>query len=280
MISLKARGVSLFVRVVGDGYPVVLMHGGPGVDHTMMLPFLPLATRFKLIFYDHRCNGRSKGSSIDTMTWTNLTADAESLRVSLGIRKWAVIGHSFGGMVALEYASRYPESLSHLCILDGCADGHVALPNALRTLKQRGYGRLTLELAERLLRGQVRKSALVRTMAILARAYYSRPSFALMFREAFHGLRIRRNVDAGVYGLKELIPDWSITAKLQDIMTPTLILAGKDDFQFPPEYEALLAQNLGNARLRIVEDAGHNAHMEKPLEVVGIVREFLATVNA
>ena len=122
MTTMSVRGVSLFVKVTGHGYPLVLMHGGPGVDHTTLLPFHPLADHFTLVFYDHRCNGRSEGAAVSSMTWENLTADAEALRQMLGFDKWAVLGHSFGGMVALEYALRYPQSLSHLVLMDTCGD--------------------------------------------------------------------------------------------------------------------------------------------------------------
>ena len=104
MPNLPIRDVSLFVDVVGHGYPLLLMHGGPGADHLTLLPFRRLADRFTLIFYDHRCNGRSEGADLSSMTWANLTADADALREQLGIDKWAVLGHSFGGNVALEYA--------------------------------------------------------------------------------------------------------------------------------------------------------------------------------
>jgi len=109
---VKIRDVSLFVEVIGHGYPLVLMHGGPSLDHFTLLPFRQLADRFTLIFYDHQCNGRSAGAPLSSMTWQNLTADAEALRHELGFEQWAVLGHSFGGMVALEYALRYPASVT------------------------------------------------------------------------------------------------------------------------------------------------------------------------
>jgi proline iminopeptidase len=120
----------LFVDVVGHGYPLVLMHGGPGADHWTLLPFRQLADRFTLVFYDHRCNGRSVGAPVSSMTWENLTADADTLRKSLGFDKWAVLGHSFGGKVALEYALRYPNSLSHLILLDTGGDSWWEQENA------------------------------------------------------------------------------------------------------------------------------------------------------
>jgi proline iminopeptidase len=74
------------------------------------------------------------------MTWENLTADAEALRQELGFERWAVLGHSFGGMVALEYALRYPASLSHLVLLDTGGDSWWPQQNAAALLARRGYG--------------------------------------------------------------------------------------------------------------------------------------------
>lgn len=122
MPAMKIRDVSLYVSTVGSGYPLALMHGGPGADHTTMLPFRSCADRFTLVFYDHRCNGRSEAAPVSSMTWENLTADADALRDELGFERWAVLGHSFGGQVALEYALAYPDRVSHLVLLDSGGD--------------------------------------------------------------------------------------------------------------------------------------------------------------
>ncbi len=111
MTKMLIGDVSLNVKVMGHGYPLVLMHGGPGADLYSMMSLKPLADQFTLVFYDHRCNGRSEGADVSSMTWENLTADADALREKLGFEKWAVLGHSFGGYVAMEYALRYPEKL-------------------------------------------------------------------------------------------------------------------------------------------------------------------------
>ena len=80
MTVMSIRDVSLHVQTFGAGDPLVLMHGGPGADMYTMLPFRKLADRRQLIFYDHRCNGRSNGGDVTSMSWENLTADAEALR--------------------------------------------------------------------------------------------------------------------------------------------------------------------------------------------------------
>ena len=80
----------------------------PALDHVYADAVPALADRHTVVFYDHRCNGRSTGAPVTSMTWENLTADADALREKLGFEQWAVLGHSFGGHVALEYALRYP----------------------------------------------------------------------------------------------------------------------------------------------------------------------------
>ena len=81
---MPIRDVSLFVDVVGHGYPLVLTHGGPGLDHWSLQSFRRCVDQFTLIFYDHRCNRRSTGAPVSSMTWENLTADADALRERLG----------------------------------------------------------------------------------------------------------------------------------------------------------------------------------------------------
>ena len=92
--------------------------------------FREFADQFTLVFYDHRCNGRSMGVPVSSMTWENLTADADALRERSGFERWAVLGHSFGGHVALEYALRYPDRVSHLVLLDTGGDSRWARDNA------------------------------------------------------------------------------------------------------------------------------------------------------
>jgi len=118
MVNLPSRGVSLYVMMIGNGYPLLLMHGGLGADHSTLSAMIRSSDTFQMVFYDHRCNGRSSGANISSLTWENLAADAEALRERLGISKWAVLGHSFGGMIAQEYALRFPTSITHLILMD------------------------------------------------------------------------------------------------------------------------------------------------------------------
>ena len=279
MTTISIRGVSLFVKVIGRGYPLVLMHGGPGIDHTTMLPFRPCADHFTLVFYDHRCNGRSEGAEVSSMTWENLTADAEALRQALGFDKWAVLGHSFGGMVALEYALRYPQSLSHLLLLDTCGDTWWVQQNAPEILAKRGYSSATVKTARRFFNGQIEPNEFMSSMMRLARAYYHRVSPLLLARETVMGTRIKTRPEAQIFAFGQLLKGWTVMDRLSEIKVPTLVMAGRDDFQFPPEHQAALAAGITNARLEIIERAGHNAPTERPAEVIQAIRDFMAAVT-
>jgi pimeloyl-ACP methyl ester carboxylesterase len=274
MTTLQIRDVSLYVKVIGQGYPLLIMHGGPGMDHTSMLPLRPCADQFTLIFYDHRCNGRSHGADVSSMTWENLTADAEALRKTFGFEKWAVLGHSFGGMVALEYALRYPQSLSHLLLVDTCGDTRWVQHNAPEILAKRGYSAAAVQKARRFFNGQLKPREVLPAAIRFMRAYYYDFSLLAMARQMIRGPRVKMRPEAVIFGFGQLFPGWTVMDRLGEITVPTLVLAGRHDFQFPPEHQAILADRLPNAKLEIIEQAGHNAPMERPAEVADVIKRF------
>jgi proline-specific peptidase len=277
MTTMRVRDVSLYVKVVGRGYPLVLMHGGPSADHTTMLPFRRLADRFTLVFYDHRCNGRSVGAPVTSMTWENLTADADALRQRLGFRRWAVLGHSFGGHVALEYALRYPDRLSHLVLLDTGGDSRWSQRNAPDLLARRGYSAETVELVRRWFNGEFTPKEYFRIFMRIGDAYCYQPSWSLLARALVEGgWRASMRPKAFVFSGRHLLEGWTVMDRLGGITAPTLVMAGRDDFVFPPECQRELAAGIPDARLRIVERAGHNPHLEQPTEVMEAVREFVS----
>ena len=276
MPEILVGDVSLNVRVIGSGFPLVLMHGGPGVDHHTMFPLRPLSDHFKLIFYDHRCNGRSKGAQVETMTWQNLTADAEALRQSLNIDRWAVLGHSFGGMVAMEYALRYPNSLTHLILMDTGGDSWWVEQNAAKVLAERGYDDKTVAIAERFFTGNIKPDEFFGSVRRLASAYYHDLTPSQFLRDISVGVRMKTQPEALIYGYSRLLKGWKIMDRLGEIQVPTLVMAGEDDFQFPPDHQTILAESFSDARLEIIEGAGHNAHSERTSKVLEIIREFIA----
>ena len=274
MPRIAIRDVRLFVKSVGAGSPIVCMHGGPGLDHTTLLGLEPLARDYQLLFYDHRANGRSTGDP-ETMTWDNLTADADALRETFGFRKWIVFGHSFGGQVALEYALRYPERVSHLILMDTASDNRWASEHAPMVLAKRGYPVKTVAAARRFYAGDIEPRKVGLTAMRFMGAYFHQVRIRDLPAMLVGALRMKRRPKAHVEGFGRLLKGWNVTDRLGEIDAPTLVLAGRDDFLFPPESQALLADRLPNASLEIIERAGHNPQDENPDAVVESVREFL-----
>jgi len=274
---MTIRDVSLYVKVMGQGYPLVLMHGGPGLDHTSLLPLQPLADQFTLIFYDHRCNGRSEGAEVSSMTFENLTADADALRQTLGFDKWAVLGHSFGGNVALEYALRYPQSLSHLILMNTGCDQWWVNQNAPELLAKRGYSARVVQAACRFYSGQITPDEYIPTAMKFMSAYFYHNYLLEAVRGAFSpGPSPRMRAEPLIFGYSQLLMGWTVMDRLGEIKVPVLVMAGRHDFLFPPEHQAILAAGLPDSQLEIIERAGHNPQMEQTAEVIEVVRHFMA----
>jgi proline iminopeptidase len=278
MTQMPIRGISLHVEVIGHGYPLVLMHGGPGLDYTTMLPLDKLADQFTLVFYDHRCNGQSDGADVSSMTMENLTADADALRLALGFEKWAVVGHSFGGNVALEYALRYPQNISQLVLINTGGDQWWVNQNAPELLRKRGYSAGTVEAARRFYNGQITPGEFLRVYLKFNSAYYYQNSYLILLKGLTSGHMMKTRPEALIYGYN-MLQGWTVMDYLSEIQMPTLILAGRYDFLFPTEHQVALAAGIPNARLEIIENAGHAPHLEQPKEVQRLIKEFLINTS-
>lgn len=278
MATMPVRDVSLFVKVAGRGYPMVLMHGGPGEDYTSLLPLEPLTDQFTLVYYDHRCNGHSEGAEVTSMTWDNLTADADALREALGFEEWAVLGHSFGGNVAIEYALRYPRRVSRLILMNTGGEGWWSNTNAMDIIAHRGYSPARVEACRRFFNGEMTPSQFLPNFLKFFSAYFygMGPRMVLdMMWEMAKGPRPLNRPEATIFAHGTLLKGWSVMDRLCDIRVPTLVVAGRYDFLYPPEHQAILADRLPNARLKLIERAGHNPQMERPAETVQAIREFM-----
>lgn len=275
MTMLPIRDVSLFAKVMGKGDPLVLMHGGPGLDHTTLSALEPLADQFTLIFYDHRANGRSSGAT-ESMTWENLTQDADAIRQLLGFEQWAVLGHSFGGQVALEYALRFGDRITQLILLDTGADQRLTCANAPGILRKRGYSEATVRAVRRFFTGDLRLEEVKPSVMKFMKAYFYRFRIRDWPRALIEGSHLKFRPETTLFGFSRLVRRWSVMNRLGEIDIPTLVMGGRFDFLFPPEHLAIIADRLPDARLEIIENAGHNPHDEQPGAVMSILRSFLS----
>jgi proline iminopeptidase len=189
-----------------------------------------------------------------------------------------VLGHSFGGHVALEYALRYPDSLSHLVLLDTGGDSRWSRENAAQILAGRGYSPRTVKLVRRFFTGQITPKEMLPAMMKFGSAYYHRHGILTVARQLAHGeWRAKTRPEALIFAGRDLLKDWTVMDRLGEITAPTLVLAGRDDFLFPPEHQVKLAAGIPDAHLQIIERAGHNAHDERTAEVLTAITRFIHT---
>ena len=179
---------------------------------------------------------------MSSMTCENLTADADALRQKLGFERWAVLGHSFGGQVALEYALRYPGSLSHLVLLDTGGDSRWPQQNAADLLAQRGYSPKKVELVRRWFNGQIAPARCSRSSCGSAARTPTTPACGLTVRDLVRGQwHSKMRPEALIFAGRHLLKGWTVMDRLGEITVPTLVMAGRDDFVFPPEHQLELA---------------------------------------
>ncbi len=256
MPNASVNDTSLHYVTVGEGLPCLVMHGGLGFDHTYLHPSLDrLGDALQMVYYDHRGNGRSGRPPKDTMTHAQFAADAEGLALHLGFDKVAVIGHSYGGFIALEFALRYPHRVSHLILLD--------------TAPAMNYG-------EEIMANAVRKGATEEMLAVLNEEWSSddamRQRFPLIWSLYFKNFdpavanRLIENAILTVAGgaREGEMASYNVTPRLGEIHTPTLILVGRDDFICPPSQAHILHEGIPNSELVIFENSGHLPWVEEP----------------
>ena len=210
------------------------------------------------------------------MTFENLTADAEALRQKLGFERWAVLGHSFGGHVALEYALRYPGSLSHLVLVNTGGEARWEQQNAADLLVRSGHSPTKAEAVRRWFNGELTPREWFPMFMRIGDVYHMHFGPWLV-RDVIHGAwRSRPRPEALIFAGRELLKGWTVMDRLGEIKVPTLVLAGRDDGVFPPDCQRELAAGIPGARLHLVGHAGHTPFAEQTAEVMPVIRHFIS----
>ena len=117
---VRVGDTRLFVDERGSGFPILVLHGGPGLDHHEFADYLdPLGDHFRLVFMDMRSQGRSDPTPSQTWTIQRFAEDISALAAALELDRYAVLGHSFGGFVALVHAADQPAGVAATVVSGG-----------------------------------------------------------------------------------------------------------------------------------------------------------------
>lgn len=267
-------GADIYYRRYGRGQPMLVMHGGPGLDHSYFRPALDaLGHAVELIYYDHSGNGRSSGrESVATKTFEIWADEAEALRQALKLPPWVVFGHGIGGCIAQWYAQRHPKSIRGLILCS--ATPAFDYPEYMIA---QAHARATSKQMQALMASMTRP---MRSDADFRQIWWDTlPLFFYRFQPD-HGMALADTIQyhAQAYnrGMFELAPYFNSLAWLAEIKTPSLVLAGAHDWM-TPKAQAVdrLQQGLQDCNVNIFENSGHYPFIEETTAFCHTVRQYL-----
>jgi len=269
-MQITINDTQLHCEPRGEGEPLLLMHGGLGLDHAYLRPhFARLEQRRRVIYYDHRGNGNSDApDDWSTVTFDVLTADADAVRAHVAVGPAALFGHSFGGFIALQYALRYGENLTGLVLCataSNLADHAPVMPASATPAQQTAFG----EIFSAPMKDDADWRR--RWAAVLPMYFHADAADAIAAMDAATTYRA-----AAWNRGREILADYNLKDRLSEIQTPVLILAGRHDFILPPAYAEDLHRQLPNSELVMFENSGHFPFIEEPDKFIDTVSNWLA----
>jgi proline iminopeptidase len=279
------RGTTIYFDIEGAGLvpdgarmrekpAAFLIHGGPGGDHTGFKPaFTPLSDRLQLVYFDHRGQGRSGQGDPELYNLDENVEDMEALRLHLGLGPIVSIGTSYGGMVAMAHAARYPHAVSHLVLIVTAAHGGF-VPKAQEWVASNGNAEQK-RVCERLWAGAFETEAQLREYYDAMGPAYSRkhdPKAAAALRGRGTVSPVPLNLAFGPGGF---LRGFDLRPELARITAPTLILAGRHDWICPPEFSEEIAGLIPGSDLRIFEESSHSIRADEPEAMRDAIAGFL-----
>jgi proline iminopeptidase len=270
--TISVPGAALFVRRVGEGSPVVVLHGGPGADHEYLRPgFDALAQGRELIYYDQRGGGRSPVARDVPVGWQEQVADLEALRRHWALERLTVAGYSWGGLLAVLYALEHPGRVGRLALVSPAPTWRAA-----RERFETAFARRNLDPAFQEQRRQLRESGLrerdpaafqQRIFELSVAAYFFDPSKA----RDLTPFRVTGRTQQEVW---QSLGDYDLRPRLPELAgTPILVLHGEED-PIPIEAARTAADLLG-ATFHPVPRCGHVPYVEAFDTFRTVVGDFL-----
>ena len=283
---------SLYSREIGSGQPIIVLHGGPDFDHGYLLPDLDrLADGFRLIYYDQRGRGRSADHVLpEEVTLASDVDDLDKVRQHFHLHSPALLGHSWGAVLALEYALRHPERVSRLILMNP-APASASDYAVFRKAYARKLG-ADLDRQRDIVASAAYKEGDPEAVAARYRLHF-KP--ALMRPEDYEKLMATMKagfISQGKEGIVKAravedrlmrdtweLDGYDLLPKLQTLSIPTLVISGDHDF-IPGEIAAHIARAIPNAQLVTLKNCGHFAYLECAGDVRNALNDFFRRTRA
>ena len=255
-------GFDLYYRVAGSGRPVVILSGGPGFDCDYMAPVAAEIAKYdQAILVELRGTGRSRPAAIsaETINLKGYLEDLEALRAHLKLERWTVLGHSAGGLLAMNYAAAHPERVDRL-VLVASAPIAAELMDAYRDNLELRVGPEALQSND--------PADFKRVMPAFFFDRAKADAFA-----ASPGSHLHADVSQ-LLAAEMMRPGADLRPQLRNFTRPALLVYGRQDpIDARMAYETHLA--LHGSQLEFIQRCGHFPWIEQPGPFFEIVRRFL-----
>lgn len=246
--------VDLFYEEVGQGEPVVLLHGYP-LDHTIWAPVVEgMKNEARFILPDLRGFGKSPDTN-EIYTMRLLAEDLRVLLDKLGLERVILVGHSMGGYIALSFAHAYPGYLSGFGLVSTQADADSPEKRQSRLVAARDARR--------------------RGMASIAKNMAPRLTQDAAVQKQLFEIMMRNRVPSMVNALKGMAERCDANPWLGAVKVPAVVIAGGQDQLIPIQKSQTMAQMLYKGWLVEIPDAGHVPMLERPAAVMDALRQLI-----
>jgi len=267
--------------------PLLCLHGGPGANWLHMKPYEVLADERGVVFYDQLGAGNSVvAEPHDPAMWTPelYVEEVDAVRDALGLERVHVFGHSWGGMLGMQYAAGRPEGLVSLIVESSPPSVPAWMPEIAR-LRSELPPEVEAILREHEEAGTTDSPEYEEAVMVFYRRHLCRadpwPDWLV---ECFALLDANPEVYHSMNGPSEFhvigtIKDWDITDRLGQITVPTLIFSGRYDEVTPASTE-MAHRAIPGSEYVVMEESSHMAQAEQPEETLALVRDFLTRAEA
>ncbi|WP_042148899.1 alpha/beta fold hydrolase [Paucisalibacillus sp. EB02] len=269
---VNINGHNIHINIIGEGEPIIFLHGGPGSEHRFFLPHvLPLAKKYQLVLYDQRGCGKSDSILGNNYSIEEEVNTLESLRKLLQFEKINIFGESWGSMLALCYASAYPKRVSKLFLTAAIGVNQ----KGLKTFEKELLKRITLKDKIKLLKTdrEVKKgtASVDKVLAILD-PYYVFSKHSLQNNE-----KTSMNQTVNYTIVEDIENNYDLSEDLDRLAEiPILVAQGSHDILPPTIIEKLFINYLPHTRLHTIENCGHWTIIEKSNEINMLAEDFFS----
>jgi proline iminopeptidase len=227
----------------------------------------------QIVYLDQHGQGRSARVPVESCTIEQMADDAAAFCRALGIERPAVLGHSFGGFVALHLALRHPDVAGSLILIDTAASG-ADTAGAMERLEER-HGPEVRAAAELVFGGDVTEETMAEFGRLVAPAYVHAPEKVGPVLESLGRSSFTPEVAAHFFGHRAALYD--VRDRLGEIHVPTLVVVGGNDWLIPPSASRVIAEGIPSAELLVIPEAGHFSFIEHSDVYTDAVRRCLST---